>query len=82
MGGRDGVRGVGEDADLYKRDMAGKSRCKNNKYHNDTLADTEVRSIERKHKGGKQGSTPTSWARGLRDQIQKRALQTQKNLRL
>ena len=28
----------------------------------------------------KQGSTPTPWARGLRDQIQRRALQTQKIL--
>ena len=28
----------------------------------------------------KQGSTPTPWARGLRDQIQKWALQTQKTL--
>ena len=28
----------------------------------------------------KQGSTPTPWARGLRDQIQKWALQTQKAL--
>ena len=27
----------------------------------------------------KQGSTPTPWARGLRDQIQKWALRTQKN---
>ena len=28
----------------------------------------------------KQGSTPTPWARGLRDQIQKWALQAQKTL--
>ena len=28
----------------------------------------------------KKGSTPTPWARGLRDQIQKWALQTQKTL--
>ena len=28
----------------------------------------------------KQGSTPTPWARGLRDQIQKWALQTEKTL--
>ena len=60
-----------EDAVAWKRGAIVELRALQRTMHDDIILHFS-----------KQGSTPTPWARGLRDRIQKRALQTQKSFRV